>query len=213
MKMLEGCFDSMSYGEWKMSEDKDSEFSFELDAKESFKQRLRELIGPRSVRSVARSWGLSFSTLNNYLNRGTDPSLSAVKAIAKAEGVSIDWLASGENHNQSNSIEIKSIDELHINSPNDKLSYAWLMVLESIEPSEALGLIKLIHRKGIERVISEQLEAASDSQLSSLERELLKLPKEEKERLMALHEAKKGASEGSEVGNTVSPASDQKQAS
>jgi len=196
-----------------MSEGKESELSFESDGKESFKQRLRELIGSRSVRSVARAWGLSFSTLNNYLNRGTDPSLSAVKSIAKAEGVSIDWLASGENRTQMNSIEIRATKGIGEINSSDKLSSAWLMVLESIEPHEAFSLIKLIHRKGIERVISEQIEAVTESHLTSVEKELLKLPKEEKERLMALHEAKKGASEGGEVGNTVSPASDQRQAS
>ncbi|SQD03496.1 repressor protein [Escherichia coli] len=46
--------------------------------KESIPERLRELIGKRSVRAAAKDWGLSFSTLNNYLTRGTEPSLSVL---------------------------------------------------------------------------------------------------------------------------------------
>jgi len=47
--------------------------------------RLRTLIGSRSTRAAAKAWDLSYSTLNNYLNRGTEPSLSVARQIAERE--------------------------------------------------------------------------------------------------------------------------------
>lgn len=195
-----------------MNKAKESEFAFRGEGKESFKERLRELIGHRSVRSAAKSWGLSFSTLNNYLNRETDPSLSAAKAIANAEGVSLDWLASGAGCKKMNSIESGESHHVDDFNPNDKLSVAWQMVLESIEPEDAYALIKLIHRKGIEKVIGGVVADGTSPRLSELELALVVLPTEEKERLMALHEAKKGASQEHQIDESENLPSENKKA-
>lgn len=178
---------------------KESEFAFVDDGKESFRERLKKLIGTRSIRGAARQWGLSFSTLNNYLNKGTEPSFSAIRRIAHVEQVSLDWLAFGAEVNLCSKNLIHEEHNDHAPSSDNKLTAAWFMVLESTEPEEALKLIKLIHRKGIERVIEEApgkgSSQATQHEFTELERALLQLPTEEQERLMALHEAKKGASE------------------
>lgn len=61
----------------------------------SLAERLRYLIGRRSTRAAAKAWQLSYSTLNNYITRGTEPSLSVAAKIAELEGVTIEWLAWG----------------------------------------------------------------------------------------------------------------------
>ncbi|WP_406833504.1 hypothetical protein [Morganella morganii] len=83
--------------------------SFQIGSKESqsdtletFKDRLKLLIGDRSIRAAAKEWGLSFSTLNNYLTKGTDPAMSTIKSIAIQEDVSLDWLVNGvDTRNQT----------------------------------------------------------------------------------------------------------------
>lgn len=190
-----------------MTKLKENDFSFEDDGKESFKTRLKKLIGQRSIRAAAREWGLSFSTLNNYLNKGTEPSFTAIRGIASHEKVSLDWLAYGSQASEYNNKMNRMSQEVNSPMVSDKLAGAWLMVLESAEPEEAVRLIKLINRKGIERLLSDapalneqpMTHQINSLELSELEQALIQLPEDEKTRLMALHEAKKGASEGGEV--------------
>ncbi|MBJ3693618.1 hypothetical protein JGC73_25500, partial [Salmonella enterica subsp. enterica serovar Typhimurium] len=68
---------------------KANEFAFDEERKENFIKRLKALVGTRSVRAAAKDWGLSFSTLNNYLSRGTEPSFIAMQAIAAKEHVTL----------------------------------------------------------------------------------------------------------------------------
>lgn len=121
-------------------------------------------------------------------------------AIAEAEKVSLEWLATGLNKTQWTT-----------NSPasnnNDPLKFTWLMIYESLSRVEAESLIRLIHKVGAKGILT----ATSGDE--SIDGAFLLLPQEEKERLMALHEAKKGASEASDSNVTKKPASDHKQAS
>ncbi|HAG1869169.1 TPA: XRE family transcriptional regulator, partial [Salmonella enterica] len=75
---------------------KENEFAIHGSGKENLAIRLRLLIDKhKSARAAAKAWGLSFSTLNNYLNRGTEPAFNVMQAIAIRESVSLDWLAFG----------------------------------------------------------------------------------------------------------------------
>lgn len=68
----------------------------EAERDDLFISRLRELAdGAGSVNALSKAAGVSQSGLQRYLNGG-EPSRKAVVAIAKAGGVSVEWLATGE---------------------------------------------------------------------------------------------------------------------
>ncbi|MBE8578681.1 hypothetical protein [Vibrio sp. OPT18] len=60
-------------------------------------ERLKVLIGDRAVRPTAVKWGLPISTVTNYLYKGTMPSADALLKIAKAEGVTMEFLMTGSD--------------------------------------------------------------------------------------------------------------------
>ncbi|ORM61996.1 hypothetical protein HA45_19375 [Pantoea rodasii] len=189
-----------------MVEGKESEFSFVEDGKESIAHRLRALIGERSVREAAQDWGLSFSTLNNYLTRGTAPSLNVAIKIANVESVSVEWLATGvERQTNSHKVDVPA------NEPNEFLRSTWMAAFELMNKSEAEALLRMIISGGARGLIKLAEHEAS------LEDIFMLLPPQLKARAIELvnaHvEAKKGASEESEMSDTASPAPDQKQAS
>lgn len=101
------------------------------------------------------------------------------------------WISQRNASQRNNELGQQGVGE-----ENGKLAAAWLMVLDSLEVQEAETILKIIHRKGIEWVISacNKTETIHKDVASHIEKALLALPVEEQERLMALHEAKKGAS-------------------
>jgi hypothetical protein len=130
--------------------------SFPSDRKESFKQRLLQLIGNRSVRAAAIEWGLSVSTLNNYITKGTEPALKAVQLIANKERVSLDWLAGdAPNKDLNSNLSNETVQVVHVDTSNEasKLANAWMDIFHSLSTDEAQRLIRLFHRKGIENAI------------------------------------------------------------
>lgn len=60
-----------------------------------FTNRLRLIIGNKTVSAFARNVGLSESLIRKYL-KGSDPSLSKAQQIASSAGCSLNWLANGE---------------------------------------------------------------------------------------------------------------------
>lgn len=60
-----------------------------------FVERLREAIGAESERSFAQRAGIPHSTLRSAL-KGSEPGIHTATAVARAAGVSLDWLVSGE---------------------------------------------------------------------------------------------------------------------
>lgn len=59
-------------------------------------ERIKQVIGDEGVRKYARRAGLKTSTLQATLSGRSLPGLNTLVAIARAGGVSIDWLATGE---------------------------------------------------------------------------------------------------------------------
>jgi phage repressor protein C with HTH and peptisase S24 domain len=57
-------------------------------------KRIREAMGDHSARSIARKAGISDSTLRSILS-GSRPTVDNLVALARALGVSIEWLATG----------------------------------------------------------------------------------------------------------------------
>ncbi|ELG8702191.1 TPA: hypothetical protein RPF06_002250 [Salmonella enterica] len=191
---------------------KENKFSFDDVRKENFTVRIKQLIGNRSIRAAAKAWGLSFSTLNNYLTRGTEPSFIAMQAIASAEGVSLDWLAFGSsnpNSNQSDSIQDSSaIDKGPRPTPTDDKEFlrsAWTSAFEFMEKKEAESLLKIIINGGTRSLVKlAERNASIDEAFSSLTPDL----KERAIELINAHtEAKKGAPEEREVTRPKKPVS------
>lgn len=191
---------------------KENKLSFDEVRKEKFIARLKLLIGNRSIRAAAKAWGLSFSTLNNYITRGTEPSFIAMQAIASIEGISLDWLAFGENDSNSNQNPSKK-DSAIINKESsslpvddkDFLRSAWSSAFEFMGKTEAESLLKIIINGGARGLIKlAEHEAGLDEMFALLTPDL----KERAIELIGAHvEAKKGASEECEADNTKPPIS------
>ncbi|WP_053091602.1 MULTISPECIES: helix-turn-helix domain-containing protein [Serratia] len=129
---------------------KANEFAFPDGGKESFKDRLQQLIGSRSVRAAAKDWNLPTSTINNYLHKGTEPALKVVLAVAEAEGVSLEWLATGLNKDENNSNKVQHNHEGQNSTLHHPDSdYQWFKVIwDSLEQHERHRLSRLLGRKG-----------------------------------------------------------------
>lgn len=189
-----------------MSRGKESEFALDDNSKESISGRLRKLIGKRSVRAASQAWGLSFSTLNNYLTRGTEPSLNVAIKIAKIENVTVEWLATGVSEQKPSRQE---------GTENEKtkefLRTTWMAAFELMGKAEAEALLKIIINGGTRGLIKLA------EHESNLEEAFMLLPPELKERAIDLIDAhiesKRGASEGGELASTESPEHESKRAS
>lgn len=80
-----------------MSKKEKEELSEKVPEQESgFIKRLEQIIGEESVRSFARRVGVADTTLRQYLNGRSEPTLSKLTAIAQGSGCSVSWLATGE---------------------------------------------------------------------------------------------------------------------
>ncbi|MGK3122874.1 helix-turn-helix domain-containing protein [Candidatus Pantoea formicae] len=184
-----------------MSESKESILSFSEQGKESFRERLQQLIGDRSVRAAAQAWGIPVSTINNYIHKSTEPALRVVMQIAEAEKVSIEWLATGLNKDDCAINRTERVGDF------SHLQEVWMMIFESLGQSDIESLIRLIHKYGARGVIS-----AAEAE-DALNQTLMALSKDEKHRLLALYEAKKGASEGGELTTAYRPMTKEQKAS
>ncbi|SQC92562.1 Uncharacterised protein [Cedecea neteri] len=192
-----------------MTERKESQLAFPGEGKESIAARLRQLIGNRSVRAAAQDWGLSFSTLNNYLSRGTEPSLNVALKIAQVEQVSMEWIATGVAAPAS-AKQVKSSKQENSLKTKDELRFAWLSAFEFMSDAEASALLRILISGGARGLIkSAELEKNWEEMFMSLTPEL-------KERAIELVEAhvnaKKGASHGHSIDESIDLQADNKKA-
>ncbi|MGY4028175.1 LexA family transcriptional regulator [Aeromonas rivuli] len=63
---------------------------------ETTKDRLALIKGDRTLRAVSEQWGIPLSTVTGWIIRGSQPQLEAAFKVAKAEGVNLEWLATGK---------------------------------------------------------------------------------------------------------------------
>ncbi|MBC3228321.1 helix-turn-helix domain-containing protein [Serratia fonticola] len=181
-----------------MKNEKESDFAFPTDGKESIQDRFKALFRGRTLRRVAQEWGLPYSTLNNYFSKGATPGLDVVIKVSEIEHVSIEWLILGSGSTLPQR-ELDAQHRLPLPMKNEPLKSAWLTAFEYLDEEEVKALLRIIHKLGAKGIIS------SVQHEMELEEMLMLLPIEEKERLMALHEAKKGASEGSQENELIRP--------
>ncbi|HBZ9863936.1 TPA: XRE family transcriptional regulator [Salmonella enterica subsp. houtenae] len=120
------------------------DLSFPMNGKESIQERIKQLVGDRSLRKVSQLWDIPYSTLNNYFEKNTMPGLSVTAKIAKIENVSIDWLVFGETHTQQP--QQPQQDAPCVGGGVQTLIAIW----ESLDPEEQLQVSRQLGRKGAE---------------------------------------------------------------
>ena len=67
---------------------------FERDS--GFSERLKKIIGEQSVRSFARASGVDDKSIRKYLAGTAEPTLKNLLKLSEASGVTVQWLATGE---------------------------------------------------------------------------------------------------------------------
>jgi len=129
--------------------------SYRTAEQETLADRLRLLIGNRSTRAAAEEWQLPYSTLNNYISRGTDPSFNVAIKIAERENVSLEWLAYGGDNRKPRELN-EAEAKWHVASRpvDDPLQFAWSMVYSSLDDSEREALLRVIHKEGVQGIMS-----------------------------------------------------------
>ncbi|WP_411753105.1 hypothetical protein [Serratia sp. (in: enterobacteria)] len=186
------------------------ERSFTGEVKEPVIHRLFQLVDRYPSRSqAARAWDMNVSTLQNYYKRkdiAPTPRKAHLLKIAEQEGVSLEWLLTGKGKgpdaehfkNEKNELQKSETSEPQSKSYNrtSKTDEIILEMLSFLAPDEKKKIVEVFVRKGVETVLYL---------LDENSIKLLQLPDDEKERLLALHEAKKGASEGDQESELTRP--------
>ncbi|HAM4335000.1 helix-turn-helix domain-containing protein [Escherichia coli] len=132
-----------------MSKQTDNDFSFSQDRKESIQDRIKQLIGTRSLRKATSDWGLPYSTINNYFEKGTTPGLNVVATIAKLENVSLEWLVYGENRSIP-IVEKAKVATEDVNRPDTSIVDE---ILRRAAPEDRERLIDMLCCIGIKGVL------------------------------------------------------------
>lgn len=76
-----------------------------------FRERLAELVGEREPFKWAAGVGIPSSTFDRIWNKGTVPTAPHLLRIAQSEGVTVDWLLTGEGPKTLG--EVHSLHALH----------------------------------------------------------------------------------------------------
>ncbi|WP_419792693.1 helix-turn-helix domain-containing protein [Serratia fonticola] len=166
---------TVGYMEKKELKENKQKVSFQEPGKETFKDRLKALIGERSVRDAAEAWGLSYSTLNNYLNRDTVPGLNVAQYIAQCEGVDLEWLATGLG-----SVRAKPAHSAPVaDTKTDELKRDWIRIYDRMTIKQREAVLDHIALNGIKAILPGNVQTTesnslNDSELIEIEDNLLK---------------------------------------
>ncbi|EGB6227763.1 hypothetical protein H7402_000557 [Salmonella enterica] len=137
---------------------KTPERSFPSEGKEPVIKRIFRLVDRYPSRSAAaRAWGINVATINNYYKRehlNIIPRRSQLLKIAEKEGVSVEWLVSGEGDHPSIPLidkgqkkqNYKIKEKECIDDVDTKLS----LLLSLLPISDKEALFNLLGRKGAE---------------------------------------------------------------
>lgn len=68
---------------------------------EQFSERLKSIVPSGSGRDFAKKAGIGYSTVHNYLQAVSSPTLENLVLLAKAGNVSVEWLATGKEFSKS----------------------------------------------------------------------------------------------------------------
>lgn len=139
------------------------DLSFSQDRKENIQDRIKQLVGTRSLRKATADWGLPYSTINNYFEKGTTPGLNVVATIAKIENVSLEWLVYGENGGFPN-VEKKDDVTGYVDCSNVSIVNE---ILRRAAPEDREHLIDMLCCIGIKGVL-ERLQQATKPACNTL---------------------------------------------
>jgi transcriptional regulator with XRE-family HTH domain len=160
-----------------------------------FPERLKEAMARAHIPSnnqLAKLTELSEATIRKYLKGETYPTLDRLALLADACSCSLAWLASGEGKGDMDTIKTNE----GFGKINEKKDSEFENILSYLTDEQREKLLKVIYTQGIATILRLD---------DSLGTQLLALPDEEKERLLTLHEAKKGASDAGDRGESGSP--------
>ncbi|HAG0016561.1 TPA: hypothetical protein G8O67_003892 [Salmonella enterica] len=136
---------------------KNHRVSLDDKKRETFLERLKELVRGRPLQQAADEWNVPKSTINNYFYRGSNPRTDVIERIAAKENVSADWLIGDEeNKTKRNQKEISTTlpqqtsQAKQVACPCDVGAQVLLALWETLEPTEKARLNKLLLRKGAE---------------------------------------------------------------
>ncbi len=77
---------------------------------EQFSERLKSIVPSGSGRDFAKKAGIGYSTVHNYLQAVSSPTLENLVLLAKAGDVSVEWLATGKESTKS--VRTKQTEQL-----------------------------------------------------------------------------------------------------
>ncbi|WP_304524939.1 helix-turn-helix domain-containing protein [Halomonas sp. I5-271120] len=118
-----------------------------LELERGFSKRLKQAIGNRSIHSIAKSCGMSDSLIRKYLT-GSLPGLDKALILAVETGVSLEWLATGQElpEKQPKSVSVKpSLDVERMEAVIAKTRRNFLDRGISLSPEEEAKIIRLIY--------------------------------------------------------------------
>ncbi|EBP4584390.1 hypothetical protein VH79_14495 [Salmonella enterica] len=136
---------------------KNHRVSLDDKKRETFLERLKELVRGRPLQQAADEWDVPKSTINNYFYRGSNPRTDVIERIAAKENVSSGWLIGDEENkterNQketSTTLSQQTSQAKPVACPCDVGAQVLLALWETLEPTEKAQLNKLLLRKGAE---------------------------------------------------------------
>lgn len=127
---------------------KEPKGAFQPEGKEPVIDRLTQLVRRYASRSAAaRAWGISVNTLNSYYKTSVEPPMpreNLLANIAAHEGVSLEWLKTGNTNGSPKSPAI-----IKGGDTQDELS----RMLSFLTQDEREQLTMTLARKGVETVL------------------------------------------------------------
>ncbi len=138
----------------KRETQKEHNGSFAPDSKEPVINRIFKLVDRyRSRNEAAKAWGININTLQNYYKRkdlSPVPRKTLLEKIAQCEGVSLEWLQTGEGKEPEKNAK-RTQDGLV--PPHSDLDDKILSLIRFLSDSEKEALFQVLARKGIETLL------------------------------------------------------------
>ncbi|EGK3350802.1 hypothetical protein ACE2I0_004453 [Salmonella enterica] len=138
----------------KRETQKERNGSFAPGSKEPVINRIFKLVDRyRSRNEAAKAWGININTLQNYYKRkdlSPVPRKTLLEKIAQCEGVSLEWLQTGEGKEpEMNTKRTQG----GLVPPHSDLDDKILSLIRFLSDSEKEALFQVLARKGIETLL------------------------------------------------------------
>ena len=121
-----------------------------------FGERLRQAMKGESNNSFAKRCGMSERVIRNYLDGSTYPSIDRLAILAKASGVSLEWLVAGQSDSDKSAQSDIDASKGAVTPPSEKQLQAWVEILERMKPEEREKVIDKVFRQGIGVLLAEE---------------------------------------------------------